>query len=127
GLAGGGWQAFRVRGPKKPGPLRRAMGRVLGLAGRRRRDRRERLGWTQRELAARPRLSIRFLAQLEHGEGNISLARLAALADALGVEITELLRPPAPAPDAPRHVALLGLRGAGKSTIGARLAGALGP
>jgi XRE family aerobic/anaerobic benzoate catabolism transcriptional regulator len=90
------------------------------------RARRERLGWSQRELAERAHLSVRFLAQLEHGQGNISLARFAAVADALGVELVDLLRAPGPELARARHVALLGLRGAGKSTIGARLARALG-
>ena len=100
--------------------------RVLEYVGRRVRERRERLGWSQRELADRAHLSVRFLAQLEHGEGNISLARFAAVADALGVEMSALLRAPRPVRPRRPHVALLGLRGAGKSTIGARLARDLG-
>jgi len=90
------------------------------------RARRERLGFSQRGLAERAGLSVRFLAQLEHGEGNISLLRFAALAGALGVEAGELLAPaPAAAPGRP-HVALLGLRGAGKSSVGPRVARRLG-
>jgi XRE family aerobic/anaerobic benzoate catabolism transcriptional regulator len=96
--------------------------RVLEYVGRRVRERRERLGWSQRELADRAHLSVRFLAQLEHGVGNISLSRFADLADALGVEMSGLVRAPGPARARRPHIALLGLRGAGKSTIGARLA-----
>jgi XRE family aerobic/anaerobic benzoate catabolism transcriptional regulator len=97
------------------------------------RRRRESLGLTQRELAARSGLSLRFLAQLEAGEGNISLKRFAQLAQALGASASSLLaEAEAAAPGAgggvaaePR-IALVGLRGAGKSTIGQRLAERLG-
>jgi len=88
------------------------------------RARRTELGLSQRELAQRADLSIRFLAQLEHGDGNISLTRFAAVADALGVEMADLLRP-ARRGAAARHVALLGVRGAGKTSIGRRLAALL--
>jgi XRE family aerobic/anaerobic benzoate catabolism transcriptional regulator len=75
---------------------------------------------TVRELAATADLSVRFLSEVEAGRGNISVTRLAALAQALGVEITTLLAPD----DTPgsRSVALLGLRGAGKTSVGKQLA-----
>ena len=63
---------------------------------------------------------MRFLVQLEAGRGNISIKRLADLAAAFGVTPSDLLRQEAAAP--PRSVALLGLRGAGKTTIGKLLA-----
>jgi XRE family aerobic/anaerobic benzoate catabolism transcriptional regulator len=97
---------------------------ILEQVGRRVRERRTGLGWSQRELAQRAALSVRFLGQLEHGAGNISLGRFAAVADALGVDMVTLLRPTPTS--GPAHVALLGLRGAGKSTIGKRLARELG-
>jgi XRE family transcriptional regulator, aerobic/anaerobic benzoate catabolism transcriptional regulator len=98
---------------------------VLDQVGRSVRGRRERLGWSQRQLAERAGLSIRFLAQLEHGQGNISLERFAAVADALGASMGDLLEPRELGPSR-AHVALLGLRGAGKSTVGKRLATLLG-
>src|SRR4051794_22326675 len=49
----------------------------LEALGERVRRRREALGLTQRELAGRAELSLRFLAQLEAGQGNISLLRFA--------------------------------------------------
>lgn len=76
---------------------------------------------TLRELSERSGLSQRFLVQLEHGEANVSIARLVDLADALSTTASALLaeRP------APTHangiIALIGLRGAGKSTLGERL------
>src|SRR5262245_37531426 len=88
---------------------------VLVDVGANVRARRAALRWSQRELAERAELSTRFLAQLEKGQGNISLARFAAVADALGVEMADLLRP-RPRTETQRHIALLGLRGAGKST-----------
>jgi XRE family aerobic/anaerobic benzoate catabolism transcriptional regulator len=88
-------------------------------------------GMTRRAVASRSGVSERFLAQIESGIGNVSLLRLAEVAGALEVPLVALLtRAGADAPDgspaaAPR-VALVGLRGAGKSTIGRRLAKALG-
>ncbi len=61
-------------------------------------------------------MSVRFLVQLESGRGNISVKRLADLARAFKIPAAELLTDDYP--DAPRVVALLGLRGAGKTTIG---------
>jgi XRE family aerobic/anaerobic benzoate catabolism transcriptional regulator len=89
------------------------------------RTHRERRGWSRRELAAHSGVSERFLAQLETGDGNISLRRFAEVARALGTSPSALLS----AADAPRDgkpIALLGVRGAGKSTIGAALAKRLG-
>ena len=95
---------------------------LLPSLARRVRRRREARGWTQADLAARASLSVRFLARVESGRGNISVARLNDLAHALGVEAADLLRS---GPSAGRSVALVGLRGAGKSTVGPILADAL--
>jgi XRE family aerobic/anaerobic benzoate catabolism transcriptional regulator len=99
----------------------------LDALGERVRKRREALGLTQRQLALRAELSLRFLAQLEAGQGNISLLRFAQLARALGLSASALLfeaeeKHPEPIPTAGPMIALVGLRGAGKSTIGKRLA-----
>jgi XRE family aerobic/anaerobic benzoate catabolism transcriptional regulator len=102
---------------------------LLEDIGNRVRARRVELGLTQRELADAASLSVRFLAQLEKGEGNISLARFAELAGALRVELAELLNSAAAKQrrlEKKRVVALLGVRGAGKTTVGARLARRLG-
>jgi XRE family aerobic/anaerobic benzoate catabolism transcriptional regulator len=86
------------------------------------RTRREDRGWSRRELAAHAEISERFLAQLETGAGNISLRRFADVAHALGTSPSALLAPAdAPAHDT-RPIALLGVRGAGKSSVGAALA-----
>jgi XRE family aerobic/anaerobic benzoate catabolism transcriptional regulator len=77
-------------------------------------------GWTLRELAERSGVSVRFLVQLESGRGNISIKRLADLAEAFGITAADLLREEDVQP--PRVIALLGLRGAGKTTIGRQLA-----
>jgi XRE family aerobic/anaerobic benzoate catabolism transcriptional regulator len=97
----------------------------LVAVGQRVRARREALELTQRELAARAHLSVRFLAQVEGGTGNVSLLRFAELAHALGTTAAALLHE-VDQPPSGRHVALVGVRGAGKSTIGARLARKLG-
>jgi XRE family aerobic/anaerobic benzoate catabolism transcriptional regulator len=89
------------------------------------RSHRERLGWSRRELAAQSGLSERVLAQLETGAGNISLRRFADVAHALGTSPSALLGP-ADAPGAATPIALLGVRGAGKSSVGEALAQRLG-
>jgi XRE family aerobic/anaerobic benzoate catabolism transcriptional regulator len=93
---------------------------LLRSLGQRARARRLERGWTLREVAERSGLSPRFLVQLEAGRGNISVRRLADVARALDVTPAELIALPE------EHnepiVALLGLRGAGKTTIGRRLA-----
>ncbi|HEY0193292.1 MAG TPA: shikimate kinase [Kofleriaceae bacterium] len=89
------------------------------------RDQRERRGWSRRELAEHSGVSERFLAQLETGDGNISLRRFAEVAHALGTSPSALLAA-ADAPAEVKPIALLGVRGAGKSSVGAILARRLG-
>lgn len=93
---------------------------VLDAVARQVRRARQLRRWTLRELAERSGVSVRFLVQLESGSGNISVRRLAELADALKVPAADLLRDDFE-PDR-RTIALLGLRGAGKTTIGKQLA-----
>ena len=122
---------------------------AIGSAVRRLRDQR---GLSRRALSERCGVSERFLADLEAGSGNISVARLGEVARALGTSAGSLLaeaegRVPYAASallaalsreelhEAERWlrarfaqgggdplVALVGLRGAGKSTIGRALA-----
>lgn len=94
---------------------------LLARLAARLRDLRHRRGLTAKDTAARAGVSLRFYHALEAGAVNVSVTRLASIAEALGVAISDLFRP-----QSRRPVALLGLRGAGKSTIGARLARALG-
>jgi XRE family transcriptional regulator, aerobic/anaerobic benzoate catabolism transcriptional regulator len=96
------------------------MENVLADLARRVRDERGRRGFSLRELAERSLLSLRFLTQVEAGLGNISVLKLTALARALGTTPASLLA--SPGHEAGRPIALLGLRGAGKTTIGRRLA-----
>ena len=93
---------------------------LLTALGQRTRARRVARGWTLRDVAERSGLSQRFLVQLEGGRGNISVRRLAEVARALDTPPADLLTPSAD--EEPRVVALLGLRGAGKTTSGRRLA-----
>jgi XRE family aerobic/anaerobic benzoate catabolism transcriptional regulator len=112
-----------------PEALLPALGRVVRSA-------RTSTGATLRQLAEASGLSERFLSDLEAGKANVSVLRLAEVARATGRTTSSLL---AAAEDdvgasadrsavggRGRLVALLGLRGAGKSTIGARTARALG-
>ena len=65
-------------------------------------------------------MSPRFLVQLEAGQGNISIRRLADVAQALETTPAALLS--SADVTTPPVIALLGLRGAGKTTIGRKLA-----
>ncbi len=76
-------------------------------------------------LSERAGVSERFLAQLEAGQGNISVARLCDVARALGTTAAQLLEGVDESTAEAGVVALLGLRGAGKSTVGPRLAAEL--
>lgn len=96
---------------------------LLRALARRVRRQRQSLGWSREELARRSGLSVRFLARVESGDGNISVRRLEAVARALGTAPDRLI---VPATRETPIVALTGLRGAGKSTVGAHLARALG-
>jgi len=95
--------------------------RLLAGLGQRIRALRARHGHTLDELAGRAGLSARFLIQVEAGEANISVRKLTGLASALGTTPAALLAEPERTNARP-VVALLGLRGAGKTTIGRRLA-----
>ena len=81
---------------------------------------------TRKALAATSGVSERYLAQLEAGQGNISVLLLRKVARAMGVPVESLVRDAPDQDAAGRRVALLGLRGAGKSSLGEKLAGALG-
>jgi XRE family aerobic/anaerobic benzoate catabolism transcriptional regulator len=93
---------------------------VLTELGARARALRAKRGWTLREAAERSGLSARFLVQLESGRGNISVRRLVDVARALGTTAAALLAEEDRA--SKPLIAVLGLRGAGKTTIGRRLA-----
>jgi XRE family transcriptional regulator, aerobic/anaerobic benzoate catabolism transcriptional regulator len=132
----------------------------LRRVGERVRTARARRGMTRRILARDSGVSERYLAQLEAGQGNISIVLLRKVARAMGLGLPELVRDE---PEAPvelalltqslarlslqelaqarallagkfgalavgrrDRIALIGLRGAGKSTLGRRLAEARG-
>lgn len=140
---------------------------LLSGLGRRVRELRSRRGLSQQALANQSGLSPRFVAQLESGQGNISVGRLSDIARVLQEPLPALLARHFPAAGREEHeaglrreisarlegltgdaltglladlrgmetgaggahpavIALVGLRGAGKSTIGPLLAGALG-
>jgi XRE family aerobic/anaerobic benzoate catabolism transcriptional regulator len=94
---------------------------VLVTLSQRARRLRQEQGMTLRALADRSGLSLRFLLDVEAGRGNISVRRLADLAAALHTTPADLVTSHSDDPER-RVIALLGLRGAGKTTIGRRLA-----
>jgi XRE family aerobic/anaerobic benzoate catabolism transcriptional regulator len=96
----------------------------LGRLGGRVRAWRAAHSMTRKALAVASDVSERYLAQLEAGQGNISVLLLRKLAHAMQVPVEVLVREHGAAAKNTR-IALLGLRGAGKSTLGAKLAQAL--
>lgn len=153
-MADGSDDAMAFAAPRE-GNRERASG-VIERVGARVRAAREARGLTRGALAAASGVSIRYLAQIETGRGNTSIAVLAKVAGALETPIERFVATHAPLtheqpefsalfaaapPEAraaalaalagaetgrARRVALIGLRGAGKSTLGARLAAAAG-
>ncbi len=96
----------------------------LSAFGRHVRAMRERRGLSRKALASASRVSARYLAQIEAGDGNVSVILLRRVAAALGTTVGALLATHAGVARRER-VALIGLRGAGNSTLGAMLAQAL--
>lgn len=95
----------------------------LSLLGDRVRAWRSEQGMTRKALSAASGVSERYLAQLEAGEGNISVLLLRKVARAMGVPVESLVREDREGESrAAKCIALLGLRGAGKSTLGVKLA-----
>lgn len=93
---------------------------LLQALGRKVRALRQAHGLSLQALADRAALSRRFLIELEAGRANPSLLSLAGLARALRLDLADLCR--LTAAPSPRRIALVGLRGAGKSTVGRALA-----
>lgn len=124
-VANAHYSASSPRASRSPGNRRARLLEGLGSAVRALRTER---GLTLRALAKAAGVSERFLVQLEGGEGNISVARLEDVAEALGTTGAELLTRASRshAAAAPKSVALVGLRGAGKSSVGAAVAALLG-
>src|SRR3954471_13326406 len=115
-----------MNAPLRPAPhAADAEAAFLARLGARVRAWRSAAGVTRKSLASTSGVSERYLAQLESGEGNISVLLLRKIARAMGVPMEQLLREEEPSPRAER-IALIGLRGAGKSTLGKKLAESLG-
>jgi XRE family transcriptional regulator, aerobic/anaerobic benzoate catabolism transcriptional regulator len=132
--------------------------RLLVSVGDRVRNARARMGISRRLLAEKSSVSQRYLAQLESGQGNISIGLLLRIAEALDLRIEwllaeddpwtsetvmissllrsatrtqrervlEILLPETPSLKRASRIALIGLRGAGKSTLGRLAAAELG-
>ena len=133
-----------------------ANGDLLAFLGKRVRELRSRRGMTRKQMSQEADVSERHLAQLESGEGNISVVLLQRIAAALGVPIANLFVSQAEEQTEKNviqrllerlpenrleevvsrltrdfgqeekvrrmRIALIGMRGAGKSTLGSMLA-----
>lgn len=94
----------------------------LAALGKRVRELREQRGMTRKILAREADVSERYLGQLESGEGNISIILLRHIASAFTLPLSMLLPHEQEGVDYRRRIALIGLRGAGKTSLGAMLA-----
>lgn len=94
---------------------------LLAELGRRLRAARRARGLSVAELARLAGTSRRHVTEAEAGRANLSLLKLAALAEALSAPLGELCDL-TPGVARGERVALVGLRGAGKSTVGRLLA-----
>ena len=94
---------------------------LLRELGQRLRGARRVAGLTGAELARRAGISRRTVTEAEAGRANLTLTRLHGLAAALDLRLAELVDFD-PATLRRGRIALVGLRGAGKSTVGRRLA-----
>jgi XRE family aerobic/anaerobic benzoate catabolism transcriptional regulator len=107
----------------RPAPAESSRHALLAALGERVHELRTRRGLTRKALCLAAGVSERHLANLEYGSGNPSFLVLTQIASALDCTLVELV---ADLRSARRRVALIGLRGAGKSTLGRRLADDLG-
>lgn len=96
---------------------------LLVALGERVRALREERGLTRKAACLAARVSERHLANLEYGIGNPSILVLSQIAGALACSIADLV---GDLRAGRSRIALIGLRGAGKSTLGRRLAEDLG-
>ncbi len=143
---------------QSPDAVDQAVTELQARVGQRVRKAREDKGLPRRALSEMSGVSQRYLAQLESGQGNISIALLLRVAGALNLsleqlvsqstdegtdefpladlffkanpktqkQVQQLLMPEPFAPKREARIALIGLRGAGKTTLGKKLRKKLG-
>ena len=103
-------------------PVDRQIADLTMRVGERLRQARRVRKLARRELSELSGISQRYLAQVETGQGNISIALLCKLGLALDLPVVWFLDEKAPVEEQPpTRIALIGLRGAGKSTLGTAL------
>jgi len=112
----------KLSSPSQSDEMSAADTQFLTALGKRVRELREQRGMTRKILAREAAVSERYLGQLESGEGNISIILLRHIAAAFTLPLSLLLPHEQEHEDRRRRIALIGLRGAGKTSLGARLA-----
>ena len=147
-----------IHGPSSEDKEKAQIARLLATVGNRVRKARSLASLSRRALSEKSGVSQRYLAQLESGQGNISIALLLSIAHALDfklewlvaeddpwssetgvismllpgatkeqlLRVVELLDPEHINQKRAKRIALIGLRGAGKSTLGRLCADELG-
>ncbi|MEO0328245.1 MAG: helix-turn-helix transcriptional regulator [Pseudomonadota bacterium] len=151
-------EAVKLSDENRHGDISRGVSDLMACVGARVKDSRRQKKMSRRVLSEISEVSPRYLAQLENGDGNISIGLLKRIAIALGTpieyflsddeilatetatisslfrsadtsvraKVLQLLDPDRPANSKAERICLIGLRGAGKSTLGPLLAAETG-
>ena len=89
---------------------------LLHILGQRIRKQRKKRLLTQSDLAQKSGVSLRFVAQLESGKGNVSVQKLADICLVLDISLSNIFR--GIGTGHAKILSLVGMKGAGKTTLG---------
>ena len=92
---------------------------LFHILGQRIRKQRKKRLLTQSDLAQKSGVSLRFIAQLESGKGNVSVQKLADICFVLDISLSNIFR--GVGTGHAKILSLVGMKGAGKTTLGQML------
>lgn len=92
---------------------------LLHILGQRIRKQRKKRLLTQSDLAQKSGVSLRFVAQLESGKGNVSVQKLADICLVLDISLSNIFK--GIGTGHAKILSLVGMKGAGKTTLGQML------